>query len=99
MSGPNAFRLDPEACTIAREGSAERRRRAALRSARAFRPDDAAERQAIQDAAARYAAAHGSFELHGLLCAEAARYAPDVGAPAARARDEAERLFTSGGQG
>ena len=98
MSGPNPFRVDPEACTIARQGAAERRRRAALCSARAFRPNDSAERRAVQDAAARYAAAHGAYELHGRLCLEAARYAPEVGSPAGQARSEAERLFSGGGE-
>ena len=98
MSGPDPFRADPEACAISRQTAAERRRRAALAAARAHRPNDAAERQAIQEATARYAAAHGAYELHGLLCLEAARYAPQVASPAREARLAAERIFPAGGR-
>ena len=99
MSGPNPFRVDPEVCAIGRETAATRRRRAALATARAHRPDDAPERKAIQDAAARYADRHGAYELHGLLCLEAARYAPNVRVLSGQERlEEAERLFSRGGE-
>jgi hypothetical protein len=87
-------RLNPEQHVIGQENAAARR----ARRSRAHRPNDRLERGDLQRAAERYAAAHGPYEAFGVLSLEAARYAPDVGAPRAEARTAAERLFKRGGE-
>jgi hypothetical protein len=95
----NPFRADPEQYAIGQQSAAARRKRRQLASQRAGRPDDAAERAALQAACARYAEAHGAYETMGLLSLELARYAPALPAPQRQARANAERLFRPDGEG
>lgn len=87
------FRQNPEAIFMQKQGANHRRRRAALDGARSLRPRDAVERAEVFAAHQRYAAAHGAHELHGVLCLEAARYAPEITTPLEDAVAAAEQVF------
>ncbi len=95
----NPFRTDPERCAIGQQTKAFRRKRRQFAAQRAYRPNDAEERAALQAACARYAEAHGAVEMLGVLSLELARYTPDLPEPKRQARAQAERLFKPEGEG